>query len=122
MSVKPIPLRKALIPRTDQQIAAVEATVDYLDLPTSREPVAREDGVHVVVAGSEQFAAWVHALGGTVNRAPAIDGASLWTLRTETPRRADGSTVRIRVHVALVADEWVPEAFRAPAQSGPVAS
>ncbi|MEU9065870.1 hypothetical protein AB0D60_03100 [Streptomyces sp. NPDC048306] len=122
MNGKPIPLRTALIPPTDPQIAAVEATVDFLNLPTSREPIAREDGVHVVVAGSEQFAQWMHALGGTVNRAPAIDGASLWTLRTETPARADGSTVRIRVHVALVADEWIPEQFRAPAQSGPVAS
>lgn len=122
MSGKPIPLRKALLQRTDPQIAAVEATVDFLDLPTSREPIAREDGVHVVVAGSEQFAQWQFALGGTVSRAPALDGASLWTLRTETPKRADGSTVRIRVHVALVADEWIPEQFRAPAQSGPVAS
>lgn len=117
MSVKPIPLRKALLQRTDPQIAAVEATIDFLDLPTSREPIAREDGVHIVVAGSEQFAQWTHALGGEVNRAPAIDGASLWTLRTETPRRADGSTVRIRVHVALVADEWVPEQFRGPVAS-----
>ncbi|GGQ80972.1 hypothetical protein [Streptomyces flaveolus] len=122
MSVKPIPLRKALIPRTDPLIEAVEATRDFLDLPTAREPIAREDGVHVVVAGGGEFARWVYELGGTVNRAPAIDGASLWTLRTETPRRGDGSTVRIYVHVALVADEWVPEQFRAAEQSGPVAS
>ncbi|MEV8124062.1 hypothetical protein AB0P07_08105 [Streptomyces sp. NPDC085944] len=122
MNGKPIPLRRALIPPTDPQITAVEATIDYLDLPASREPITREDGVHVVVTGSEQFAQWMHALGGTVNRAPALDGASLWTLRTESPRRADGTTVRIRVHAVFVTDEWVPEQFRAPAQSGPVAS
>ncbi|MFC8873181.1 hypothetical protein [Streptomyces ardesiacus] len=117
MSVKPIPLRSARLQRTDPQIEAVEATRDFLDLPTAREPIAREDGVHVVVAGSEQFAQWMHALGGTVNRAPALDGASLWTLRTETPRRGDGSTVRIRVHAVFVTDEWVPEQFRGPVAS-----
>ncbi|MGW0012571.1 hypothetical protein ACWDVX_22850 [Streptomyces tendae] len=117
MSGKPIPLRKALLQRTDPQIPAVEATIDFLDLPTAREPIAREDGVHVVVAGSESFAQWMHALGGTVNRAPALDGASLWTLRTETPRRGDGSTVRIRVHAVFVTDEWVPEQFRGPVAS-----
>ena len=52
MNGKPIPLRKALLQRTDPQIPAIEATIDFLDLPTAREPIAREDGVHVVVAGS----------------------------------------------------------------------
>ncbi|WP_330349753.1 hypothetical protein [Streptomyces sp. NBC_00582] len=112
MSAQPIPLRRTPAPRIDAQLAAVEAAIDYLTLPTVRPPLTREDGVHVVVADGEQFAAWVFALGGDVNRAPALDGASLWTLRTETPQRADGSTVRIRVHVALVHDEFVPAEFR----------
>lgn len=111
MSVQPIPLRRAKIPPIDAQIAAVEVAIDYLSLPTVRPPLLREDGVHVVVADGEQFAEWTYALGGDVNRAPALDGASLWTLRTESPQRADGSTVRIRVHVALVHDEVVPESF-----------
>ncbi|MDX3753688.1 hypothetical protein [Streptomyces sp. AK08-02] len=112
MSAQPIPLRTALAPKIDPQLAAVEAAIDYLMLPTVRSPLVREDGVHVIVAGGEDFAAWVFALGGDVNRAPALDGASLWSLRTETPQRADGSTVRIRVHVALVHDEFVPAQFR----------
>ncbi|MET9729279.1 hypothetical protein ABZZ79_01010 [Streptomyces sp. NPDC006458] len=112
MSTQPIPLRTAKAPAIDPQLVAVEAAIDYLNLPTVRPPLVREDGVHVVVADGEQFAAWTFALGGDVNRAPALDGASLWTLRTETPRRADGSTVRIRVHVALVHDEFVPAEFR----------
>jgi hypothetical protein len=112
MSAEPIPIRSATPPTADRQIMAVEAAVDYLNLPTARPPLAREDGVHVVVAGGEEFAAWVFALGGDVSRAPALDGASLWTLRTATPARGDGSTVRILVHVALVHHEFVPAEFR----------
>ncbi|MFF3190504.1 hypothetical protein [Streptomyces misionensis] len=111
MSTQPIPLRIAKAPTIDPHLAAVNAVIDYLNLPTARPPLVREDGVHIVVAGSEQFAEWTFALGGDVSRAPALDGASLWTLRTETPQRDDSSTVRIRVHVALVHDEFVPEAF-----------
>lgn len=113
MSAQPIPLHLVKAPAPDPQFA-VEAAIDYLALPTARPPLTREDGVHVVVADSEQFAAWVFALGGDVHRAPSLDGASLWTLRTETPQRADGSTVRILVHVALVHDEFVPVEFRGP--------
>ncbi|MEV6836813.1 hypothetical protein AB0N17_20275 [Streptomyces sp. NPDC051133] len=108
----PLPLRRVLAPRIDPQLAAVEVAIDFLNLPTVRPPLVREDGVHVVVADGEQFARWVFALGGDVNRAPQLDGASLWTLRTETPKRDDGSTVRILVHVALVHDEFVPAEFR----------
>lgn len=117
MSAQPIPLRTAKVPKIDPQLVAVETAIDYLMLPTVRPPLVREDGVHVVVADGEQFAAWTFALGGDVNRAPQLDGASLWTLRTETPARADGSTVRIRVHVALVHDEFVPAEFRGVASA-----
>lgn len=109
MNAQPIPIRTAVaVPTIDPQLVAVEAAIDYLALPTARPPLVREDGVHVVVTGGEDFSEWMFALGGDVNRAPALDGASLWTLRTETPARDDGSTVRIRVHVALVHDELVP--------------
>ncbi|MCU8589359.1 MULTISPECIES: hypothetical protein [unclassified Streptomyces] len=116
MNGKPIPIRKTP-PPPDVQLRAAETTADYLGLPAVRRPIVREDGVHFVVADGEDFAEWVHALGGEVNRAPQLDGASLWTLRTETPRRDDGSTVRLRVHVALISDEWVPEQFRGPVAS-----
>ncbi|MCX5562767.1 hypothetical protein [Streptomyces sp. NBC_00038] len=113
MSVQPIPLHRKPRPMTaEQQLVAVESTVSYLNLPTARPPIVRDDAVHVVVVDGEQFAAWVFALGGDVNRAPQIDGASLWSLRTETPARGDGSKVAIRVHVPLVHDEFVPAEFR----------
>ncbi|MEU0675424.1 hypothetical protein ABZ330_21535 [Streptomyces sp. NPDC006172] len=113
MSVKPIPLRLAHTPPpVEPQLVAVEATIDYLMLPTARPPITRADGVHVVVADGEQLARWMHDLGGELNRAPALDGASLWTLRTQTPARSDGSSTPILVHVALVHDEFVPAKFR----------
>jgi hypothetical protein len=112
LSAQVIPLRTAEAPTVDARLTAVETAIDYLMLPTVRPPLVREDGVHVVVADGEQFAAWVFTLGGDVNRAPALDGASLWTLRTETPARSDGSTVRILVHVALMHGEFVPAEFR----------
>jgi hypothetical protein len=96
----------------EQQLVAVESTIAFLNLPTARPPIVRDDAVHVVVVDSEQFAMWLYELGGDVNRAPQLDGASLWSLRTETPARGDGSKVAIRVHVALVHDEVVPAEFR----------
>jgi hypothetical protein len=112
MSAQPIPIRPATEPTPDERITAVEVAVDSLNLPIARPLILRDDAVHVFVVNSEQFAAWLYYLGGDVNRAPALDGASLWTLRTQTPRRRDGSTVPIRVHVALVHDEFVPAEFR----------
>ncbi|CAL9594470.1 hypothetical protein SUDANB1_05294 [Streptomyces sp. enrichment culture] len=112
MSAKPIPRRTDVEQAPDERLVAVEVAADSMNLPIARPPIVRDDAVHVFVADSSQFAAWLYYLGGDVNRAPQIDGASLWTLRTETPRRRDGSTVRIRVHVALVHDELVPAEFR----------
>lgn len=113
MSVEPIPLhRRPRLLTAEQQLTAVESAISFLNLPTARPPIVREDGVHAVVVGGDEFAAWVFALGGDVNRAPALDGASLWTLRTETPARADGSKIPIRVHVALVYGEDVPTEVR----------
>lgn len=114
MSVKPIPLplRIAHAPSGQPALTAAEAVIDYLNLPTSRPPIVREDAVHVVVRDGSEFAAWVHALGGEIKQAPAHDLAWLYTLRTQTPARADGSTVEIRVHVALVDGEFVPGEFR----------
>ena len=112
MSANRIPTRTAGRPSADERLVAVESVVDRLGLPTARPLIVRDDAVHAVVADVEQFAEWVFNLGGDVNRAPALDGASLWTLRTETPRRADGSTVRILVHTVAVHDERVPAEFR----------
>ena len=108
----PLPLRLAHAPSSTPPPVAVEAVVDYLNLPTARPPIAREDGVHVVVRDGDAFARWVHALGGDVQHTGPLGGAALWTLRTRTPNRADGSSVEVWVHVALVAGEFAPTAFR----------
>lgn len=108
MSVQPIQLRFTARPMTDEKRRmAVETTVSFLNLPQARPLVVRDDAVHVVVAGAEQLSAWMYALGGEMNRAPELDGASLWTLRTKTPARSDGSSTEIRVHAAIVCFEDV---------------
>lgn len=109
--IRPMPLRIAHV-TNPPPLAAAEAVVGYLNLPTSRPPIERDDTVHIFVRDGNDFATWVHALGGEIKKAPAHDLAWLYTLRTQTPRRADGSTVEIRVHVALVDGEFAPGQVR----------
>lgn len=90
---------------SDNRLGA-QVAIDYLALPAPTL-VARPTVVHVTVADVDDLAQWVHALGGEVRRGIEMDGASLWTLRTETPVRGDGSTVAIRVHCPVVAGEDV---------------
>lgn len=85
---------------------AVQVVIDELALPAPTI-VARPTVVHITVADVDDLAQWVLALGGEVRRGIALDGASLWTLRTETPVRGNGSTVAIRVHVPVVEGEDV---------------
>jgi hypothetical protein len=97
-------------PDTWRQISdnrvAVQVVIDSLDLPAPTV-VARPTAVHITVADVDDLGAWVYNLGGEVRRGPEIDGASLWTLRTQTPIRRDGSSVPIRVHAPVVAGEDV---------------
>ncbi|EPH40893.1 hypothetical protein ABT390_36800 [Streptomyces aurantiacus] len=114
MSVQPIQLPYAAGRQTDEQrLTAVETAIASNNLPQLRT-VVRDDAVHVIVGDIEQYATWVYALGGESNRAPELDGASLWTLRTETPSGRNRSKVAVRVHVAVVCDESVPVEFRRP--------
>ncbi|MFF1756176.1 hypothetical protein [Streptomyces sp. NPDC058266] len=87
--------------KTSDNRLAVESMLGYLALPAPTL-VARPDAVHITVDDVDDLAAWVFALGGTVHRGPSTDGAALWTLRTATPTRGDGSTVAILVHAAVV--------------------
>lgn len=114
MSAKriPLPLHMAHEPGSTPPLVAVDAVIDYLSLPTARPPIENDDAVHVFVRGSEAFAQWLFALGGDVTHTDPLGGAVLWTLRTRTPRRTDGSSVELRVHVALVEGELVPAEFR----------
>ncbi|MFF2189296.1 hypothetical protein [Streptomyces sp. NPDC058155] len=90
---------------------AVQVIVDAYGLPAPTI-VARPLVVHVSVADPDDVAAWMYVLGGEIRRGIEIDGASLWTLRTQTPVRGDGSTVAIRVHVPVVAGEDVIAVLR----------
>lgn len=85
---------------------AVQVVIDGLGLPAPTL-VARPHAVHVTLADVDDLAQWMHALGGEIRRGIETDGASLWTLRTETPARRDGSKVAIRVHVPVVSGEDV---------------
>lgn len=101
--------------KTSDNRLAVEAAVAYLVLPAPTL-VARPDAVHVTVNDVDDLSAWVFFLGGDVSRGPSSDGAALWTLRTETPARPDGSKVAILVHAAVVdGDDVLVEVRRAVA-------
>lgn len=104
MSAKPIPIG-SLRQQTDNRIA-VEVAVDYLGLHAP-VMVARPDAVHITLTDVDDLEHWLYALGGSIRRGPSVDGAALWTLHTATPRRANGSTVPILVHVAVVDGEDV---------------
>ncbi|MFI7010024.1 hypothetical protein [Streptomyces sp. NPDC050145] len=93
-------------PRSDYELTsdnrhAVETTLSYLALPAPTL-VARPDAVHITVNDVDDLSAWMFHLGGEIHRGPSADGASLWTLSTTTPARANGSTVAILVHAAVV--------------------
>lgn len=110
-----LPLRKGYRHSDHEAISdnrlAVQVLIDSYGLPAPTI-VARPLVVHVSVADPDDVAAWLYVLGGELRRGLEIDGASLWTLRTQTPRRGDGSTVRIFVHVPVVQGEDVVEALR----------
>lgn len=107
MSAQPIerPSLSTYAAISDNRLA-VQVVIDELALPAPTL-VARPAVVHITVADVDDLARWVLALGGEVRRGIALDGASLWTLRTETPVRGNGSTVPIRVHVPVVEGEDV---------------
>ncbi|WP_328721785.1 hypothetical protein OHT52_21340 [Streptomyces sp. NBC_00247] len=91
---------------TSDNRLAVQAVIDGLGLPAPTL-VVRPDAVHVALADVDDLAQWMYELGGEMRRGIEIDGASLWTLHTETPRRGNGSTVRILVHAPVVSGEAV---------------
>ncbi|MFF1498661.1 hypothetical protein ACFVZR_01985 [Streptomyces sp. NPDC058316] len=91
---------------TSDNRLAVQVVIDGFALPAPTL-VARPDAVHITLADVDDLAQWLYALGGEVRRGIELDGASLWTLRTQTPRGLNGSTVPVRVHVPVVAGEDV---------------
>ncbi|MFB6875716.1 hypothetical protein [Streptomyces sp. NPDC056323] len=97
---------------TSDNRLGVQVVIDGFALPAPTL-VARPDVVHITVANVDDLGQWLYALGGEVRRGVEISGASLWTLYTETPRRLNGSTVRIRVHVPVVSGEDILAEIRA---------
>ncbi|MER5675819.1 hypothetical protein ABT081_02630 [Streptomyces sp. NPDC002238] len=101
---------------TSDNRLAVEALLSNMALPAPTL-VARPDAVHVTLADPDDLGQWMYALGGTIRRGIEIDGASLWTLHTETPVRLNGTTVRILVHVPVVSGEDVLAELRTAVQT-----
>lgn len=91
---------------TSDNRLAVQVLIDNTALPAPTM-VARPDAVHITLADVDDLGQWLYALGGEVRRGIEISGASLWTLHTVTPRRLNGTTVRILVHVPVVSGEDV---------------
>ncbi|MFF5285236.1 hypothetical protein [Streptomyces sp. NPDC013171] len=89
----------------------MQTVIDSVGLPAPTL-VARADAVHVTVATTDDLAQWLYELGGEVRRGIPLDDVSVWTLRTQTPVRRCGSSVAIRVHCPVVADEDVVSELR----------
>ncbi|MFJ9468369.1 hypothetical protein [Streptomyces caniferus] len=106
LSSQPIELPLADLARKRDNELAVGAMLDYLALPAPTM-TPRPDAVHITVTDARDLGAWMYVLGGTVRHSAGSDGVALWTLHTATPVRRDGSTVAIRVHVAVVDGEDV---------------
>ena len=86
--------------------AAAQAAADYLGLPTGRL-TTRNDTAHIFTADMTDLLAWRTALGGTVTRQRAGLGVTLWTLRTHTEPRNDGTRTPILVHCLSLTHEPV---------------
>jgi hypothetical protein len=91
---------------------AVEAMLDSLPLPCPTL-IARPEAVYVTVADVDDLGVWLRERGGDIHVSPAFEGVELWTLHTETTKRADGPPVAVWVSVPVLAGESVMEEIRA---------
>jgi hypothetical protein len=90
---------------TDPTVAAL-VTANLHSLPTGRL-IARNGAAHIFTADVHELRAWLNALGGYVTRERAGLGVTLWTLRTHTEPRSDGSTTPVLVHALTLAEEAI---------------
>jgi len=91
---------------------AVNVLIDSTALPAPTL-VPRQSEVFVAVANIDDLGEWLMALGGEVHVSPEFQGLQIWTLHTSTPKRSNGTSVPIRVSVAVVSDEAVLDYVRA---------
>lgn len=115
LSAQPIerPPQHSDLDRRASNELAVAAMLDYLSLPAPTM-TPRTDAVHITVTDTRDLGRWMFALGGEIHRSAGAHSVALWSLHTKTPTRADGSTVAVRVHVAVVDGEDVLTEVRRP--------
>ena len=85
---------------------AARATADFHGLPTGRL-TSRDGAAHIFTDNINDLRAWLNACGGYVLRERAGLGVVLWTLRTHTEPRSDGTRTPITVHALALAEEAI---------------
>ncbi|MEU8886685.1 hypothetical protein [Streptomyces sp. NPDC048442] len=98
--------------RTSDNRLAIESMLDCLPLP-SPTVIVRPGAVYVTVSDVDDLGEWLQSRGGYIHISPARDGLELWTLITSTTPRPDGTTVPVRVSVAVPEGEQVMDYIRA---------
>ncbi|MFF1358706.1 hypothetical protein [Streptomyces sp. NPDC058297] len=99
------------IRRTDPAYAA-SATADFHGLPLGRL-TARGDAAHIFTGQIADLATWLNARGGYTTRERAGLDVALWTLRTTTEPRGDGTTTTVHVHALALTHEDIPHELTA---------
>jgi hypothetical protein len=88
---------------TEPTTAAL-VTADLHGLPIGRL-IARNDAAHIFTDDIRHLHAWLTACGGYTTRERAGLGVTLWTLRTHTEPRSDGSRTPVLVHALALNEE-----------------
>ncbi|MGV2914646.1 hypothetical protein [Streptomyces alfalfae] len=91
---------------------AAQITADLYGLPTGRLS-SRETAAHAFVDTLDDLTTWLAIRGGYTTRERAGGGLHLWTLRTTTEPRQDGTRTPVFVHVTVLDEEPVPDELTA---------
>jgi hypothetical protein len=100
---------------TNPALAAL-VTADTHGLNTAHLITAREGQAHVFVADLNDIRPWLNELGGHITRQPAGPDMEMWTLRTHTDFRSDGTSTPILMHaLSLIGQSVHPDIVNAAA-------